>query len=263
MLWFLMAFVLKQPPSPEDPRMSDKWSDEEQRGPLLNLKDNQKADDTWWTAGKSGDVDVPMYDRQNSSDAGTAATIPTAEVSPVMVQVVEALWALTYTAVKKYKEKYESESSQSKQAAGAPEFTKGLTAARARLKKGMSKRFNVVDGEEYFEVHRGEWVKSNSQPVGPCKTCRGKGKIVRYWVWRCPELEGKDFLGGGGPNVGGSGKASPTAPRIERVDSGFPRVNSLAVRLGGLEDTWVLRALRLRLRRPSLDMEIGDAGCIR
>ena len=71
------------------------------------------------------------------------------------------------------------------------------------------------------------------------------------------------FLGGGGPHVGGNGKAYPTAPRIEPVHSGFPRVNSLAVRLGGPEDTWVLRALRLRLRRPSLDMEIGDAGYIR
>ena len=109
--------------------MSDKWSDEEQRGLLLNLKDDQKADDTLWTSRKSGDGDVPMDDGQNSSDAGTAATIPTAEVSPVMVQVVEALWALTFMAVKKYKEKYESKSSQSKEAAGAPEFTEGLTAA--------------------------------------------------------------------------------------------------------------------------------------
>ena len=78
---------------------------------------------------------------------------------------------------------------QFKQAAGAPEFTKGLPAAGARLKKVMAKRFMVVDGEEYFEVHRGEWVKSSSQPVGPCKTCRGKGKIVRHRVWQCPELE--------------------------------------------------------------------------
>ena len=180
LLWLLRAFVLKQPLSPADMRMSDKWSEEEQRGLLLNLKDDQKADDTLWTARKSDDAVVPMDNGQNSPDASTAAAIPTAEVSPVMVQVVEAPWALTYTAVKKYKEKYESDSSQSKQAAGAPEFTEGLTAAGARLKKVMAKRFKVVDGEEYFEVHRGEWVKSSSQPVGPCKTSRGKGKIVRH-----------------------------------------------------------------------------------
>ena len=69
--------------------------------------------------------------------------------------------------------------------------------------------------------------------------------------------------GGGGPSVGGGGTATPIAPRIEPVASGFPRVYQLAIRLGSLKDTWILRTLRLRLRRPSLDMEIGDAGCIR
>ena len=107
LLWLLSAFVLKQPLSPADMRMSDKWCEEEQRSLLLNFKDDQKADDTLWTARKSDDAVVPMDNGQNSPDAGVAAAIPTAEVSPVMVQVVEALWAPTNTAVKKYKEKYE------------------------------------------------------------------------------------------------------------------------------------------------------------
>ena len=76
-----------------------------------------------------------------------------------------------------------------KQASPNPDFTSGLTLAGARLKKVMKKRFKVVDGVEFFEVHSGEWVKSDSSPVGPCKSCRQHGLIERHWVWMCPRLK--------------------------------------------------------------------------
>ena len=48
-----------------------------------------------------------------------------------MIQLIEAMWSLVYTATEKYKEKYESLSSQSKQAAAAPQLTTGLSTAGA------------------------------------------------------------------------------------------------------------------------------------
>ena len=97
-----------------------------------------------------------------------------------------ALWILTYSSVYCYKNRYESESSSTKQASSNPDFTSGLTPAGARLKKVMKKRF---DGVEFFEVHHGECVRSDSSPVGPCKTYRQHGLIERHWVWMCPKLE--------------------------------------------------------------------------
>ena len=109
-------------------------------------------------------------------------TVNTAQVSPTVVPLVEALWTLMYTVVMKYKEKYESVTSTSKQASNTAVFAQGLTPAGARIRKVMAKRFKMVDGEEHFEVHRGEWIKTSSPRVGPCKTCRGKGQIERDWV---------------------------------------------------------------------------------
>ena len=100
------------------------------------------------------------------------------------IQMVEALWMPTYSSVYCYKNRYEPDSTSSN-----PDFTSSLTPAGAHLKKVMKKRFKVVDGIEFFEVHRGEWVRSDSSPVGPCKTCRQHGLIERHRVWTCPRLE--------------------------------------------------------------------------
>ena len=32
----------------------------------------------------------------------------------------------------------------------------------------------------FFEVHKGEWVRSDSALVGPYKTCKGHGLIERH-----------------------------------------------------------------------------------
>ena len=81
--------------------------------------------------------------------------------------MVESLWLLVWSSVHCYKERYESDSTSSKQASADPDFTTGLSTAGARLKKVMRRCFKMVDGTEYFEVHKGEWVRSHSAPVGP------------------------------------------------------------------------------------------------
>ena len=103
--------------------------------------------------------------------------------------MVESLWLLVWSSVHCYKERYESDSTSSKQASSDPDFTSGMSTAGARLKKVMRRRFKMVDGVEYFEVHKGEWVRSDSAPVGPCKTCKGHRLIERYCTWNCPKLE--------------------------------------------------------------------------
>ena len=105
------------------------------------------------------------------------------------VLMVESLWLLVWSSIHCYKERYESDSTSSKQASADPHFTSGLSTAGARLKKVMHRRFKMVDGTEYLEVRKGEWVRSHSSPVGPRKTCKGHGLIERHWVWNCPRLE--------------------------------------------------------------------------
>ena len=65
----------------------------------------------------------------------------------------------------------------------------GLSEAGKRLKKAMRRRFKIIDGEEFFEIHKNEWVRTTEDPVGPCKTCKARGEVTRHWVWRCPFLE--------------------------------------------------------------------------
>ena len=91
--------------------------------------------------------------------------------------MVEALWILTYLSVYCYKIRYETDSTSTKQASSNPDFTSGLTPARARLKKVTKQQFKVVNGVEFFEVHDGEWVRSHSSPVGPCKHAASMGSL--------------------------------------------------------------------------------------
>ena len=42
----------------------------------------------------------------------------------------------------------------------------------------QGKRFKYIEGEEYFEIHKGEWVQSADDPVGLCKTCRSHGGLA-------------------------------------------------------------------------------------
>ena len=149
-----------------------------------------------------------------------------------------------YTAVHKYKEKYESDSSQSKQAAQNWEFTQGMSPAGCRWKRVMSKGFEVQDGVEYFEVHKGEWVRTDSQPMGPCKTLRGKGTMHRQALGLAvPPLGVKNPppRGALGQVGGGSAIIRITSIRSARDASGFRGLRPLAIDIGGLESSGVLR----------------------
>ena len=108
---------------------------------------------------------------------GDLSTLPRPlEMITAAIQIVEALW-MAYSSVYCYKNRDESEFLSTKQTSSNPDFTSGLTPAGARLKKVMKKRFKIVDRVEFFEVHRGEWVRSDSLPVGPC---RQHGLIERH-----------------------------------------------------------------------------------
>ena len=190
MLRCLGSFVLRRPLQNLSMRIFEKLCNEDQKGLPVSLSDSQKSDHTICTELKKSGSHVSM------PDAALPEAIPppppsvnTAEVSPTVILLVEALWTLTYTGVIKYKEKNESDTTTSKQASNTAVFTEGLTPAGAHIKKVMAKRFKMVDGEEHFEVHRGEWIKTSSPPVSPYKTCRGKAQIERHWVWQCPMLE--------------------------------------------------------------------------
>ena len=114
---------------------------------------------------------------------------PVLSLNSFAVLMLDSLWLLVWLSVRCYKEQYESDSTSSKQASADPDFTSGLSTARARLKKVMRRRFRMVDGVECFDVHKGDWVQLDSALVGPCKTCKGHGSIERQWVWNCPRLE--------------------------------------------------------------------------
>ena len=164
-LYYLKCAILKEALPLDAMRMTPKWDDEAQKALLFNLSDDQKKDTTIWTeivrtGGLAGDA-------QMDGSAGTPPPVLSLNSSAVLM--VKSLWLLIWTSVHCYKEGYESDSTSSKQAPADPDFTLGLITAGARLKKVMRRRFKMVDGVEYFEVHKGEWVRSDSAPVGPCK----------------------------------------------------------------------------------------------
>ena len=96
-------------------------------------------------------------------------------------------------ATASYKERYEGTSGSSSTSGSQKEsdvrLEEGLSEAGKRLKKAMRRRFKIIDGEEFFEIHKNEWVRTTEDPVGPCKTCKARGEVTRHWVWRCPFLE--------------------------------------------------------------------------
>ena len=162
--------------------MTHQWNDESQKPLLFTLSEEQCKDATIWTEIVAATGDTPM--------GGDPSTPPRPlEMNTAAIQIVEALWMLTCSLVCCYKNRCEFESSSTKQASANLDFTCGLTHAGACLTKVMKKRFKIVDGVEFFEVHCGEWVRSDSSPVGPCKTRQQHGLIERHWVWMCPRLE--------------------------------------------------------------------------
>ena len=161
--------------------MVPKMNTAELKSILPDLIAEEKKDNTPWAALKP-------------PEAGSNADMRDHPTRPErFVGFVDAMWVLVTMATETYKERKEgsshSSSSSKRRLEAEIRDDEGLTEAGKRLKLVMRKRFKFVEGVEYFEIHKGEWIKRSEEPVGPCKTCRGRGEIVRHWVWRCPYLE--------------------------------------------------------------------------
>ena len=102
-------------------------------------------------------------------------------------------WTLIFCTTTTYKERYKgisgSSSSCGSQKSSDVRQEEDLGEAGMRLKRAMRKRFKIVDGEEFFKIHKNEWVRTSEDPIGHCKTCGSRGEVIRHWVWRCPHLE--------------------------------------------------------------------------
>ena len=162
-LYYLKCAILEEALPLDAMRMTPKWDDEAQKPLLSTLSDDQKKDTTVWTeVVGTGDSagDAPMDD-----SSGTPPP-PGVFLEQLCGVMVESLWLLVWSSIHCYKERYESDSTSSKQASADPDFTSGLSTAGARLKKVMRRRFKMVDGVEDFEVRKGEWVRSDSRPSG-------------------------------------------------------------------------------------------------
>ena len=175
-LFLFTTFLRQQTPSAA--RMVPKMNDAELKSILLDLTTKEKKDNTPWAALKPPEAggDADMRDHPTDPER--------------FIRFVDTLWVLVTTATETYKERYEGSSHSSSSSKSRPEAEirddEGLTEAGKRLKRVMRKRFKYVEGVEYFEIHKGEWIKTSEEPVGPCKTCRGRGEIVRCWAWRYP-----------------------------------------------------------------------------
>ena len=130
-LHYLKCAVLKESLPLDFMRMTPQWDDAAQKPLLFNLSEEQKKDTTVWTEvmGAGGaSRDTPM---EGSPDT------PPAVLSLISsaVLMIESLWLLVWSSVHCYKERYEtesssskqaSESSSSKQASADPDFTARL-----------------------------------------------------------------------------------------------------------------------------------------
>ena len=156
-------------------------NDAEPKSILVDLTAEENKDSTPWAALKPPEAD-------GGADMRDPMTVPER-----FVVFADIMWVLVTTATEAYKERCEGSgrwlsSSRSRVEAEILE-DEGLTEAGKRLKRVTRKRFKYVEGVEYFEIHKGEWIKTSEEPVGPCKTSRGRAKILRHWVWRGPYLE--------------------------------------------------------------------------
>ena len=179
---FLLVRLLKFENVPASAvTMIPKMSDAAAKEIMLGLTDEDRRDDTPWT------------DRKHPDGSDSMDTSDSAQVSERFHTLVQALWTLVFSATASYKERYEGTSGSSSTSGSQKEsdvrLEEGLSEAGKRLKKAMRRRFKVIDGEEFFEIHKNEWVCTTEDPVGPCKTCKARGEVTRHWVWRCPFLE--------------------------------------------------------------------------
>ena len=113
-LYYLKCAILKEALPLHAMRMTPKWDDEAHKPLLFNLSDDQKKDTTVWTeVVGTGDSagDAPM-----DGSSGTPPPPAVLSLNSSAVLMVESLWLLVWSSVHCYKERYESDSTSSKQA---------------------------------------------------------------------------------------------------------------------------------------------------
>ena len=119
-LYYLKCAILKEAIPLDAMRMTPKWDDEAQKPLLFNLSDDQKKDTTVW-AEVVGTGDSAGHAPMDGS-SGTPPP-PVLSLNSSAVLMVESLLLLVWSSVHCYKERYESDSTSSKQASADPDFT--------------------------------------------------------------------------------------------------------------------------------------------
>ena len=105
-IYFLKCPILKEPLPVEKMQMTHQWNDESQKPSLFALSEDQRKDEAIWTEIATATGDTPM--------GGDPSTPPRPlELNTAAIQMVEALWMLTYSSVYCYKNRYETDSSSS------------------------------------------------------------------------------------------------------------------------------------------------------
>ena len=95
-IYFLKCAILKEPLPVERMQLTHQWNDESRKPLLFALSEDQRKDETIWTEIVAATGDTPM--------GGDPSTPPRpVEMNTAAIQMVEALWMLTYSLVYCYK----------------------------------------------------------------------------------------------------------------------------------------------------------------
>ena len=104
-----------------------------------------------------------------------------------------ARWTLVFSAMTTCKDRYKGKSGSSwrsgSQDSSDVRREEGVSEAGMCLTRTMRKRCKILDGKEFFEIHKNESVGTTEDPTRLCHTCRSRGEVVRHLVWGCPHLE--------------------------------------------------------------------------
>ena len=155
---FLLVRLLKFETVPASAvTMIPKMSDTEAKEIMLGFTDEDNRDDTPWA------------DRKHPDGSDSMDTSDSAQVSERFQALVQALWTLVFSATASYKERYEGTYGSSSTYGSLKELDvrleEGLSEAGKCLKKAMRRCFKIIDGEEFFEIHKNSKKKCFSNAL--------------------------------------------------------------------------------------------------
>ena len=125
-LYFLNSAVMKEQLPVDKMRMTPTWNDESHKPLLFSPSEDQRQKSTLWTEFEPGAGGTPR-------DGDTLKPPRALEMNAAAIQMAEALWILVYSSVYCYKNRYESDSSSSRQASSNQDFAPSLSPAGSRL----------------------------------------------------------------------------------------------------------------------------------